>query len=187
MYLKLSLNAVIASASFAFLSQTQAAVLDFEDLTGDGSLPPNYAGLSWDPNWTYYDDAQPPYNPSSGVQRIYTHNFGGWIDFGTDVTFQGSWVASLDVGQEMYWGGYDNGVKVFESAHLLGGAQNHLNVNWPNVDYVNFVSTSFNYFILDDIKFNGTNRVPDSSSTALNLFLALGGLGLVAATAKQRV
>jgi len=186
MYLKsVFLKVLIASASLACWSQTQAGVLDFEDLSGFGPLPANYAGLSWDANWNYYDFSQPPYNPSSGVVRIYTHRFGGWIDFGADVTFQGSWVASLDVGQEMYWEGYHNGAKIFESAHLSGGAQNFINVNWPGVDYVNFVSTSFDYFVIDDVKFNHTDRVPDSSSTAVNLALALGLLGLISLTTKH--
>jgi hypothetical protein len=187
MYTKDLFKVSIAAVSLAFLHQTQADVLDFEDLSGAGIVPPNYAGLSWDANWNYYDDPQSPYDPSSGVERIYTHNFGGWIDFGTDVTFQGSWVASADVGQEMYWEGYDNGVKIFESSHLSGGAQAYINVNWPGVDYVNFVSTSFNHFVVDDIKFNRPNGVPDTTSTALNLMLALGSLGIVSARTKRRI
>jgi hypothetical protein len=131
-----------------------AVVLDFEDLSGKANLPTNYHGLTWDSHWQYYDYPQSPYNPSSGFVRIYTWNYGGWINFGTDVIFQGSWVASYDVGQTMYWEGYHQGTKIFESAHLSGGAQAYLNVNWPGVDYVNFVCTAYDYFIIDDVKYN---------------------------------
>ncbi|MEW6267228.1 MAG: VPLPA-CTERM sorting domain-containing protein [Thermodesulfobacteriota bacterium] len=153
-----------------------ATVIDFEDLVGSGQLPSGYAGLTWDPNWQYYDWSQPPYNPSSGNVRIYTHNYGGWIDFGQDVSFQGSWVASSDSAGEMFWEGYNDGVKVAESAHLYGGVQTWLNVNWASVDYVKFVCTSFDYFILDDIQYNGGAPVPIPGAVWL---LGSGLVGLI--------
>ena len=102
----------VAILSVPSVSNVFADVLDFEDLIGQAQLPSNYGGLTWDNNWTYYDWSQPPFDASSGNVRIYTHNFGGYVDFGSDVTFLGSWVASADVGQEMYWEGYNDGVKV---------------------------------------------------------------------------
>ena len=154
----------------------QAMVVNFDDLSGTGDLPSNYAGLTWDINWTYYDWYQPPYDASSGSTRIYSHNYGGWIDFGQDVTFQGSWVASADVGQTMYWEGYNNGVKVYESNPLYGGVQTFLSVNWANVDYVKFVSTSYDYFIIDDVTYNSGNQSMPESATMLLLGLGLVGL-----------
>jgi hypothetical protein len=148
----------------------KATTLTFDDLHGAGAMPAGYAGLTWDPQWNYYDAPQPPYNPSSGATRLYTHNFGGWIKFGSDVTFNGSWVASSNAGQQMYWEGYQDGVKLFESIHLAGGAQQYINVNWAGVDEVRFVSTAYDFFIIDDLSF--TTSVPDSAPTALLFGLA---------------
>ena len=170
---KILLALCVVMLVFGMVGGAGATVLDFEDLIGSAQLPGDYAGLTWDSHWMYYDWSQPPYNPSSGKVRIYTHNYGGWIDFGEDVTFQGSWVASADVGQEMYWEGYHDGIKIFESPHLLGGVQTFLNVSWANVDYVKFVSTSYNHFILDDITYNENAPVPEPST------IILMGIGLI--------
>lgn len=154
--------------------------LDFEDLSSYGSLPEHYAGLTWDSNWNYYGFSQPPYNPSSGNIRIYTHNYGGWIDFGEEVSFYGSWVASSDYDQEMYWEGYQDGILMYTSASLYGGDSDWINVSWENVDMVRFISTSFNHFILDDISYDpDPGAYPNTSPVAEPATLMLLGAGLM--------
>ena len=69
-------------------------VIDFEDLVGGNSstyLPVGYAGLDWDPLWFHWEFEQPPYTPSSGTQRIATHNYGGYIGFPDAVVFNGAY------------------------------------------------------------------------------------------------
>src|SRR5262245_61477422 len=105
--------AIVLAAIIGLSAKGQAEVLDFEDLTGDGALPADYHGLTWE-NWNYYDAPQPPYFPSSGVERVY-NTFGevAVLKFGAHVTFNGLWLAGY--GFDQYVEGYDNGVKVFES------------------------------------------------------------------------
>jgi len=179
------LAAVVVLVGVGQVGVANAAVvtLDFEDLSGSGALPTDYAGLTWDSHWQYYDWPQPPYNPSSGVERIYTHNYGGWIAFGTDVTFLGSWVATNDAGQETYWEGYDDGVKKYESSHLLGGVQDWISVSWSGVDYVNLVSTHYDYFIVDDVRYDDY-VIPEPS--ALIIWSLLGALGITVGWWRRR-
>lgn len=146
---------------FGLAASVGAVTIDFEDLNGSAYLPVGYAGLTWDPEWVYYDNYQPPYFASSGDERIYTHNYGGWIKFGQDVTFLGSWVASYDDGQTMYWEGYQDGNLLYTSAALYGGDADWINVVWAGVDEVRFVCTTYNHFIIDDIMYEiGGAAVP---------------------------
>src|SRR5208283_1695629 len=113
----------ITSLALVCATTSRAVILNFEDLTGDGNVPVNYHGLTWT-DWSYYSDPQPPYNPSSGVERIYNYdpttgqrNNNDMIQFGQQVTFQGSWMAGDSYGQ--YWIGYRNGVAIYQSPPQL--------------------------------------------------------------------
>lgn len=163
------------------VASASATVINFDDLSGSNFLPVNYAGLTWSTNWNYYDSFQPPYTPSSGNERAYiTNNSGnGTISFVQNVTFQGSWIASYDIGQEMWWEGYNNGAKLFESIHLAGGTASFLTLNWAGVDEVRFLSTVGQYNIIDDITFNNSlNPVPEPSTFFL-LGAGIAGLGFL--------
>ena|GEM_PF-1855752 len=171
---------ILAGAQFS--ASAALITLDFEDLPSYGALPSGYAGLTWDSHWNYFGFSQSPYNPSSGNMRIYSLNYGGWIDFGQQVTFYGSWVATADAspddpyGQEVYWEGYLNNVLMYTSASLYGGDADWITVSWENVDRVRFVSTSFNHFILDDISYDPD---PVTSPVAEPATLILLGTGLL--------
>lgn len=183
---------LVAVALFVFFfpgaSQGSDITLNFDDLAGSGALPAGYGGLTWDSYWGYTDSSS-GYSPSSGTEAIYTHNFGGWINFsdyialGKYVTFLGSWVASADAGQEMYWEGYRAGVEVFESVHLYGEVSEFISVEWAGIDKVQFVSTSFDFFIVDDFQF----RLEDASpAVPIPSTILLLGTGFVAVAGLSR-
>src|SRR5258708_3093445 len=110
---------ILAAGTFALALQARAETITFEDLSGAGTVPANYHGLTWT-NWSYYDDVQPPYFPSSGVERIYNNpRFNNnLIEFNQSVTFLGLWIAGLSHGQ--YVIGYSSGNPIFTSAPQAG-------------------------------------------------------------------
>jgi hypothetical protein len=175
-------------AGLILVTPARATVITFDDLQGAGYLPANYAGLTWGPAWQYYDTVQAPYNAASGFERIYSYSFGGFIDFGQNVTFHGSWLASADAGQQMWWEGYSNGVKIFESQHYAGGSQLFINLNWAGVDYVKFVDSAENHFVLDNISYDPITiaAVPDAVPTALLFALAAFPLLILSGVRQSR-
>jgi hypothetical protein len=171
--MKMFLRFLPLVAGLLLFTRADAIVITFDDLHGAGYLPSNYAGLTWGPAWQYYDAVQSLYPAASGAERIYSYSFGGFINFGQDVTFHGSWLASTDAKQQMWWEGYSQGVKVFESLHYAGGSRLFINLNWVGVDSVKLIDTEYNYFILDNISYDPIAPVPDS-------FFTVALLGLVA-------
>lgn len=174
--MKILSRLLAAGLGLMLFARASANVITFDNLHGADYLPTHYAGLNWEPAWQYFDQVQSPYTASSGTERIFSYAYGGFIGFGQDVTFLGSWLASARADQQMWWEGYENGVKLFESQHFAGGTQQFINLNWVGVDYVKFVSTEQTYFVLDDITYEpiypGT-LVPEVSATALLLGLAV--------------
>jgi hypothetical protein len=161
-----------------------ATVIDFDDLTGSGTVPTNYQGLTWT-GWGHYDRAQAPYYSSSPSTRIYhSHGNNPLIEFGQTVTFEGLWIAGFSTGQ--YVIGYQAGNPVFTSspqANDLSTFGTFLNLNW-DVDaisvYSEWYAGSYAYYVLDDIKYTARGaNVPDSGMTLSMLGGALGLLGLV--------
>lgn len=166
-----------AAGTLLACANAHAVVLDFEDLSGDGGLPSNYAGLTW-VNWNYYDGSQPPYYASSGFQRIYnTYGSVPSLQFGADVTFEGLWMAGYSWGQ--YVEGYNNGVKIYESAHIANDPSStfgvYFSLGWAGVDEIRVQSPEGNHYIVDDVEYN-TASVPDGGLTLGLLGGAMVGL-----------
>jgi hypothetical protein len=135
-------------------------VLTFDDLEGGDAgtpLPVGYEGLSWDPEWFYWDADQDPYTPHSPSTRISSLNYGGWIDFSPlpqDVVFSGAWISGYNLTQ-VYFEGYNEGVHVGTSATLTPSeTPTFLDAKFGGpVDKVIVVNSAFNFFCMDDVTY----------------------------------
>ena len=169
----LALLGALAAPSFA-------VVIDFEDLTGSGAVPVNYHGFASWAGWNYYDAPQPPYNPHSGVERVYSGS--GTIDIGTDVVFNGAWFngyGSANGFPPLQMDMYDNNVIVATNSVNLDASGNafFLASNYSgNVDKVQ-ISGPMGFFVMDDFTYN---VAPEPVS-----MIALGA-GVVALVRKRR-
>jgi VPDSG-CTERM motif len=161
------------------ITLSQATTLTFEDLgTATGSVPSNYAGLTWT-NWVHYGQPLPPFDPSSGQVRLLPQTTTATILFGQDVTFVGAWLAGHAFDQ--YFEGYNNGIKIFESSHAANDGSNFgqlFTLNWTGVDEIRFQAGSPDQTAFDDLQYNIVESVPDGGSTVC--LLSFASLGLVA-------
>ncbi len=167
---------LVALVSLAMPQLAKATVIDFEDLSGSGSLSSNYAGLGWT-NWAYYDSSQSPYNPSSGVERAYIPGeSNAYINFGGQVTLNSLWMAGYNLGQTI--AGYNNGslVNSFTLGNDSSTFGSTFSLNW-SIDELQFIGGYNNRFlIIDDLSYNGNAQgVPDTGATVAFLGMALVG------------
>lgn len=180
-------NLLLAIAASALLATSARAVtIDFEDLSGEGAVPSDYQGLTWT-GWAHYLISDPPYDASSGVQRIYNErrDNNNLVEFPSPVTFEGLWLAGFSLGQ--YVIGYVGGVPTYTSpAQSLDLSEfgTLINVNWPGVDAISIHSEPFagvnDYYIVDDIRYStGGTSVPDTGSTLAALGLGIGAIGMI--------
>ena len=166
----------------------QATVVNFDDLSGDGSVADGYGGITWGNNWQHYDDSQNPYNPSSPFQRIYADSsvFGNTFQgtsfsFLTDVAFGGAYFAgygSSDGFASVFFELFSNGVSVFSTASLdVNSTPTFLGASYAGlIDQVVVWGTA-GYYVMDDVSYTATAPVPLPAALPL-LLAALGGLGI---------
>ena len=188
------LGSLFVATAIAVSAHAAVVTLDFEDLSGLGELPLNYHGLTFEntgtggQGWAYYNTVNPPYNPSSGVERIYNTTPGGLRDnnnrilFNQNVTFLGLWMAGFSQGQQVI--GYVGGVPTYFTTPLPNNnAQfgSFINVSWAGVDAISVSGVNGDYYILDGIKFD-TGTVPETAGT----LTLLGGVVLLLESARRR-
>jgi hypothetical protein len=166
-------------ASFALASFASAVVIDFEDLSGQNLVPDGYGGVSDWGDWYYYDWDQPPYNPHSGIVRVY--NLGdGHFTFENDQIFQGAWFAGY---------GSNEGFSPISFNLFLDGDLVHVsdsidlvpdgNTYWLDSGYAGYVDMvqvngSHGFYVMDDVTY-----VPAPGA------LALLGIGLLGARRRR--
>jgi hypothetical protein len=159
-----------------------ATIINFDDLVGDNlPVPDGYGGVTWYGEWTYYGFTQDPYNPHSPPNRVYTGNADARFTFGSSVTFDGAWFAGQPTSTVQFQG-YLNGVLQFTSDMLTtSSTPTFLSSGYAGlVDDIHVLSNAPDFWVMDDVTYNGGGGVPEPGS------LLLLGTGIVGAAGYVR-
>ena len=156
----------------------------YETVPACNNTRPNmgvFAGINYMSQWTCYSFAQPPYNPASGIARLYavsgsSHASSGSFQFLAPQQFQGAWFAgSATVQLNLSF----LGNSVWSSSSLLTTATpTFLASGYAGaVDQVDVVGSGVQW-VMDDVTYDTV--VPEPAS------VVLVGAGLLAVTAMAR-
>ena len=141
------------------VSSAAADVINFDDLVGQAPVPNGYGTVQDWSGWTYYDWAQPPYNPNSPPCRVYNTS-NGTFRFGRDVVFDGAFFSGYGSNrgfQPISFQLYSNNALVHTSGSIdLGDGSGP---TWLASGYAGAIDTvvvmgSHGYYVMDDVTFN---------------------------------
>ncbi len=169
--------------SIAFISliatsaMANTTVVNFDDLSGAGTLANGYGGINWNSNFSYYDYAQFPYTPASGLERAYAINYGNpTFSFATPVAFDGMDFAGYDIFGPVAYEMYLGASLVATSGPLLeSSTPTWLGSGYSGqVDSVKLIGNPF-YSVMDNVTYRGS-AVPGPAA----VLPMLGGLIAIA-------
>ncbi len=159
---------------------------NFDTFVGSGTVPDGYCGINWGGVWTYYDSVQPPYNPHTPPERVYSPDTGAGeyqFKFITPEQFQGAYFAGYNFA-ELYYNLYYQGNLVYSSINnpFLPSDTPTFYASGYNglVDTVGIFSQANDFYVMDDVTYgSGGGSVPEPASLLLlgSGLLALGNRG----------
>jgi hypothetical protein len=161
-------------ALVGLVGAAEATVVTFDGLP-DGLVANGYGGINWNSNWITYSEDQPPYNPESYPDRVYTFSTSAGFDFLAPATFQGAYFSGYSYAPVQFYL-YDGATLVGISGVLdpsstptflasgYGGLVTSVVVQSPDPDF----------YVMDNVTYN--SGVPEPAAWSLML-LGLGSLG----------
>lgn len=184
--MRIRLGAAIAAAVMGLAGAAGATVVTFDDLSGSGTVPVDYAGITWNGDWTYYDGPQDPFNPASAPTRVYDVVNEGRFNFASPVTFDGADFAGQDFAT-LRFDLYLAGALVGSSSSLTTSATpSFLSSGYGGlVDEVRVVSQTPDHFVMDNVTYNTNPAVVPEPATWAMMLTGFFGLGAMLRTRRR--
>jgi len=181
---KLLLFSLLLVLFFALAANATQTIITFDDLGFDQVVPDGYAGVTWYAEWNAYQEPQDPYNPHSPPFRVYDFLNDGHFTFSTPVVFDGAWFSGYDFATVQFQG-YLGGVLQFTSGILApSDVSTFLASGYSGlVDDIHVLSPSPDFFVMDDVTYEGAATTPEPAS----LLLLGTGIAGIAGYVRRRI